>query len=171
MVTAAAGRAARAAIVWAAVAATLLAGCEMPNEEQQRGPGPGGRPQRLGLPPQEELDLGREAYAEVLRKYQGRILPDDDPAAEGRDRLGVTAAPGVVVDEVAPGTPAAAAGLARGDVILAVDNAPVVSGEELRLAVHQRAPGAEVTLQVVRGEDSREVKARLDEPAPTPAAP
>jgi predicted Zn-dependent protease len=41
------------------------------------GEGPGHRPQRLALTPQEELQVGREAYREVLTKYRGRILPAD----------------------------------------------------------------------------------------------
>jgi S1-C subfamily serine protease len=79
--------------------------------------------------------------------------------------------PGVVIDEVAPGTPAAGAGLARGDVIVGLNSTPVVSGEQLRLAVHQCAPGEEITLRVVRGGEAREVKARLDEPAPIAVSP
>lgn len=42
-----------------------------------QGEGPGHRPQRLALSPQQELDLGRKAYREVLsdpQKY-GRALP------------------------------------------------------------------------------------------------
>jgi predicted Zn-dependent protease len=57
------------------------AGCEvdLPNEP---GEGPGHRAQRLGLLPEQELDLGEQAYHEVLRESRGRILPADDPRVQ-----------------------------------------------------------------------------------------
>ncbi len=41
--------------------------------------GPGDRPQPLALTPRQELQVGRHAYQEVLEKYQGQLLPEDDP--------------------------------------------------------------------------------------------
>jgi len=41
------------------------------------GTGPGHRPQRLALSPEEELEVGRQAYREVLSEFRGRILPAD----------------------------------------------------------------------------------------------
>jgi predicted Zn-dependent protease len=43
------------------------------------GEGPGHRQQRLALSPEEEIDLGREAYRKVLQKMRDRILPSDSP--------------------------------------------------------------------------------------------
>jgi predicted Zn-dependent protease len=59
----------------------LLLGCGQfpPPQEQPRGEGPGGRSQPLALDPARELELGREAYREVLSESRGRILPADDP--------------------------------------------------------------------------------------------
>jgi len=48
------------------------AGCELPDAE-----GPGHRPQPLALSAEQELELGRRAYAQVLTKYRGQILPAD----------------------------------------------------------------------------------------------
>jgi metalloendopeptidase OMA1, mitochondrial len=42
--------------------------------EGGEGEGPGHRPQRLALSPQQELRLGEQAYAEVLQKYHDRIV-------------------------------------------------------------------------------------------------
>ena len=46
------------------------AGCELPDAQ-----GPGRRPQPLALSAELELELGRRAYAQVLSKYRGQILP------------------------------------------------------------------------------------------------
>jgi predicted Zn-dependent protease len=46
--------------------------------EDGGGEGPGHRYQELGLTPQEELDLGRKAYRQILSQYEGRILPADE---------------------------------------------------------------------------------------------
>jgi predicted Zn-dependent protease len=43
------------------------------------GEGPGHRRQQLGLTPQQELEVGRQAYREILAKYHGRVLPADSP--------------------------------------------------------------------------------------------
>jgi predicted Zn-dependent protease len=54
-------------------------GCELASPEEGSGQGPGHRAQMLALSPEEELELGREAYRQVLGEYRGRILPADDP--------------------------------------------------------------------------------------------
>jgi metalloendopeptidase OMA1, mitochondrial len=46
------------------------------------GSGPGHRPQRLALSPQEELEVGRQAYREVLSEMRGNILPADSPEVQ-----------------------------------------------------------------------------------------
>jgi predicted Zn-dependent protease len=50
-----------------------------PGGPRRKGPGPGGRPQRLALSPEQELEVGQRAYRKVLQKYNGRILPSDSP--------------------------------------------------------------------------------------------
>jgi len=42
------------------------------------GEGPGHRAQQLALSPQQELEVGRQAYREILEKYRGRILRAED---------------------------------------------------------------------------------------------
>ncbi len=58
---------------------------------------------------------------------------------------------GALVVNVEPGSPAARAGIAEQDVIIAVDDQVVGSSEELVVAVDRRAPGDTVTIEVVRG--------------------
>jgi S1-C subfamily serine protease len=74
----------------------------------------------------------------------------------------VTAGLGVVVAEVLPDTPAAAAGLARGDVIDDLNGKPVQTGEQLRDLVQHLPAGDEVVLRVTRVGEVREVRTRLN---------
>src|SRR5436190_14233856 len=52
-------------------------------QPSSRGGGPGGRPQKLALSPEEELRAGRQAYKEVLhsKEFRGKVLPADSPQA------------------------------------------------------------------------------------------
>jgi serine protease Do len=65
-------------------------------------------------------------------------------------RLGVNAAIGVVVGQVAPGSPSAAAGLQPGDVITAVDGQTLDSESALAEVLNRHKPGDTVTLTVIR---------------------
>src|SRR5262249_52749310 len=54
------------------------------------GEGPGGRQQRLALSPEQELEVGRRAYREVMsdRDFRERVLPPDNPQVrQGRNSL------------------------------------------------------------------------------------
>ncbi|MBX3468335.1 MAG: trypsin-like peptidase domain-containing protein [Planctomycetes bacterium] len=70
--------------------------------------------------------------------------------------------PGVLIDEVAPGGPAAAAGLKRGDVVVAIDGRPTPDMAALKRALEGKAPGArvEVTVQRATFVDTALVQAR-----------
>ena len=60
-------------------------GCDVPTGAQGGGgEGPGHRAQDLGLSPQQELELGRQAYKQILtdpRRY-GRVVPPDRPECQ-----------------------------------------------------------------------------------------
>ena len=59
-------------------------GCDAPSGADNGGEGPGHRAQTLGMSPQQELELGRKAYKEVLanpNKY-GRVVPRDRPECQ-----------------------------------------------------------------------------------------
>jgi putative serine protease PepD len=62
---------------------------------------------------------------------------------------------GAVVESVAPGTAAAAAGLQPGDVIVEIDGSEVGTSADLGSAIRAAGPGTKVTLKVLR--DGREV--------------
>jgi len=59
-------------------------GCEFPSGAPGGGEGPGHRAQTLGMSPQQELELGRQAYKEVLSNPQeyGRVVPADRPECQ-----------------------------------------------------------------------------------------
>jgi S1-C subfamily serine protease len=69
---------------------------------------------------------------------------------------------GALVLNVEPESAAANAGIQEQDVVIAVEGEPVGSSEELVVAVDRFAPGDEVTVEIVRGGSSREVRAILD---------
>ena len=62
---------------------------------------------------------------------------------------------GALVAEVNAGSPAEAAGLEVGDVVVAVDDQPINGSEGLVGAVRDRSPGEQVAVVVVR--DGQEV--------------
>jgi len=63
----------------------------------------------------------------------------------------------VPVAEVVPGSPAAAAGVRVGDVILAVDDAEIRNGSQLLQALAKRNAGESVSLRVAQGRGERNV--------------
>jgi S1-C subfamily serine protease len=70
---------------------------------------------------------------------------------------------GVLVVKVEPQSPAAAAGIARGDIILAVDGADVATVAEVQEAVTSKKPGDEVKVTVRHGDAKRTLTAELGE--------
>lgn len=68
---------------------------------------------------------------------------------------------GVVVAEVSKDSPAEKAGIKEGDVILAVDNSPVESPDQLSMRIAATAPGTEVTLTVLHKGTKRQVAVKL----------
>jgi serine protease Do len=66
------------------------------------------------------------------------------------DGLGLGVHSGVVLSDVHPGGPAAAAGLQAGDIVTTLDGKLMENARQLDVNVYQRALGDVVTLQVVR---------------------
>ena len=73
---------------------------------------------------------------------------------------------GVLVMKVIPNTPASEAGLRRGDVIISIDNQPIKTADELQRIVDQSGLGTSLSIQVKRGNQTRQFRvktAQLDE--------
>ena len=101
-----------------------------------------------------------EIKVRLAKGEEGDAANDDN--GEGRNRLGVTVGPGVVVADVIPDTPAATAGLARGDVIDDLNGTSVRSGEQLREVIRDLPNDTEAVLRVTRAGEVREVRTRVN---------
>jgi hypothetical protein len=71
--------------------------------------------------------------------------------------------PGVLLSGTKPGSPAEAAGLAAGDVLLRVGATPLASLKDLAVALRAHRPGDEVELEWERGGARKVAKVRLGE--------
>jgi serine protease Do len=97
----------------------------------------------------------------VVRGYLGVGIQQLTSALAQSLRLNTTE--GVLVSDVAPGSPAAKAGLKRGDVIVAFNDQPVHDPGQLRNLVAMTPPGTKATLQVLRENQKRTVSVELGE--------
>ncbi len=92
---------------------------------------------------------------EVARGWVGLGLQDlDGPLAEA---LRLAPNQGAMVSRVEPGTPAARAGLAAGDVITHLDGHPTPQGHDVVREITARRPGERLELTVLREGQSRRV--------------
>ncbi|MGC1620246.1 MAG: DegQ family serine endoprotease [Candidatus Acidiferrum sp.] len=120
-------------------------------------------------------DLAREVMNELIanghvtRAYLG-IYPQDVTPAIAR-AFGEKQIEGVVVGDVSPNSPAKAAGIQRGDIILDVNGKPVTNSIQLRMNVSMMHPGTDLTLKYLRNGDVRDATVKLAEmPAEKPQA-
>ncbi len=101
-------------------------------------------------------------HGEVRESYTGLEVADGQPRqAEGRRQGG-----GVVVSGVDAGSPAAAAGFRKGDVIEAISSQPVESAEEYRFRQRELPIGAVAPVAVRRGGERRTLSLQATELAP-----
>ncbi len=77
--------------------------------------------------------------------------------------LGMSEAKGVIVNSVRAGSAAERAGIRQGDIITAVNDAPVSDTNAFRNRVASMGPGAEVTLTVLRDNREQKLRATLGE--------
>ena len=91
-----------------------------------------------------------------------------DVTSENFSKYGLREVRGVAVDKVVDGSPAQAAGLRDGDVILRLNNEPVTSVRKLTRLISEIAPDHQVSVTVLRGGSERELTATLGKrPGPT----
>ena len=97
----------------------------------------------------------------VVRGYIGvSIQPLTSALAQS---LHVNTTEGVLVTDVAPGSPAAKAGLKRGDVVVSFNDQPVHDPGQLRNLVAMTAPGTKAKAQILRENQKRDVTVELGE--------
>ena len=102
------------------------------------------------------------AHGRVIRGWIG-IVPEDVTDAQAA-QLGLPRG-GVVISNLYVGSPAQQAGLQPGDILVAIDGAPLRSAQEA-LATHRRArPGPTLTHSCPARADNRStLHARVSEP-------
>jgi len=87
---------------------------------------------------------------------------------ELRKHFGAAGDRGVLVERVEPGTPAAAAGVAVGDVITRVETTTIDSATDVLSAMSNMKKGETVEVGLIRDGKSMTVKATLTENVPPP---
>jgi serine protease Do len=100
-------------------------------------------------------------YGHVRRPQLGVTI--DEVGLEDAEAFGLPNVSGVLVQGVAEGGPAEAAGLQQGDVIVAIEGKPMGYVGQLQGAVAMYRPGDRVQLTVYRNGSPRDVTIRLGE--------
>lgn len=100
-------------------------------------------------------------YGHVQRPRLGVQI--SEVTAEAADYNNLPSVAGVLIQEAQAGTPAAEAGLQRGDVIVAIDGEPVERVPSLQYRVAQHRPGDVVELRYYRDGEPRTTRVRLGE--------
>ncbi len=101
------------------------------------------------------------SHGKVVRGYLGIEIQELTP--DLARQFGVNTRGGALVGEVEPDTPAAKAGLKRGDVILTLNGQPVASDRDLRLRISQTAPDTSVKLGISRDGKTQDFNVTLGE--------
>jgi serine protease Do len=110
-----------------------------------------------------------EKNGRVIRGWMGVAIQDLTP--DMASALGLKAQAGALVGDVTPGSPAAKAGLARGDVVVEVDGKPVADSRSFRLIISELSPGTRASLGVLRHGARRTVEVTLGEMPSEPSKP
>jgi serine protease Do len=97
----------------------------------------------------------------VTRGWLGVVIQPVTPQIA--QAFGLSENKGALVGDVEPGSPAARAGLQKGDVILQLNGQPIVDARALSLAASQMAPGSSVRLTIFRNGKQQDVNATLGE--------
>jgi len=106
-------------------------------------------------------------HGRVIRGWLGVTLQELTPAlARG---LGLLEVQGILVADVMSDSPAARAGLRRGDVIVAFGDKPVDDVARFRNQIAQTPPGSRIRLMILRGGQPRPIEVIVGELAEPPA--
>ncbi|WP_425955109.1 trypsin-like peptidase domain-containing protein [Xylanimonas sp. McL0601] len=121
----------------------------------------GGQSGSIGLGFAIPVNLGKNISAQLIENgsaqhaFLGVSMHDGTATADGVTRRGAQ------VQEVSSGSPAAAAGIKVGDVVVAIGDQPVSSAESLTAFVREREAGEKVALSVVRGGKAEQITVTL----------
>jgi putative serine protease PepD len=105
------------------------------------------------------IDIAAKSAAAIVKGEQLQIgylgVTPSLTTSGGRD--------GALIQEVAPDSPAAKAGIRPGDLVVSVDGQAIESYSEMIAAIRSHQPGDEVTLGIVRGGNETTITATLTE--------
>jgi len=105
-------------------------------------------------------------YGKVIRPYIGILYTEI--TSDIQQQLHLTTRQGVVILQVQPGSPAAAAGLMAGDVVQSVDGRRISNTDDLRRIVRGHRVGDTVTLGIIRGGRSQSIRVKIAQMPPPP---
>jgi serine protease Do len=112
-------------------------------------------------------NMARDVMGQLIKQgrvHRGMIGVGIQPVtADLAQSLGLTQVRGALVNEVRPASPAAAAGVRRGDVIVAFNGAPVADSNALRNSIARTQPGTPVGFTVMREGRELQLRATLAE--------
>ncbi len=97
----------------------------------------------------------------VVRGWLGVYIQKISP--EIRESLDIPGDSGVIISDVAPGSPAESAGIQRGDAILQVNEEKIKTVNDLPRIIANTSPGTVVSLNIVRSGKRKNVKVKLGE--------
>ena len=101
-------------------------------------------------------------YGEVKRGIIGVSIQDLNP--ELAKNLGMDQTEGALVGTIAKGSPAEAAGVKAGDVVVAMDGRPVRSSGELRNRIGLLTVGTSINLTILRDKAKKDIKVTIGKP-------
>ena len=93
----------------------------------------------------------------VQRVRLGIAIAPAPVARRLRSAVGLPDRSGLLVHRVAEGTPAEAAGLTRGDLLVRAGDVPLERVDDLHAVLDRLAPGSQLALDIVRGVDEQQV--------------
>ncbi len=111
------------------------------------------------------MNMARDIYqrlretGHVTRGFIGILLRP--LSSELATEFGVENAEGVLVERVMEETPAEAAGLQRGDVIVGLNGRPITDADLFRYEVASMAPGTEIDLTIIRRGEEKSLSLTL----------
>ena len=106
-------------------------------------------------------NLAKDVYQRLRKEGRVRrgaigVIPQTITPTLG-EALGLDRDSGVILSDVAPDSAAEAAELQSGDVVLSIDGKPMREARDLALAVFQREPGDQVTMEIQRGKERKSI--------------
>ncbi len=100
-------------------------------------------------------------HGNVTRGWMGIAIQEVTPSLA--KAFNVPPERGALIGDVEPNSPAAKAGLQRGDIITTLQGQPVTGPNELRLQIAQMTPGTELKLAILRNGKQQEITVKLAE--------